>query len=132
MRKSGHPNKPARRRSVRSLLASEDVERMEVDYKGFCKALGAHIKRLRKARGWSSRDMLLIHGVHDGQWRRYERGNGMTIELLLKVAAILGVSEGDLLNGARDSASVGVSDIQARPRSKVAKKAVAKRAARKS
>ncbi len=132
MRKCLYLTEPAGSWFGGSTLSCEDFERMDVDYKGFCKALGAHIKELRKARGISNQDLRMIHNVNDGQWRRYERGGGLTIELLLKVSAILGVSAGELLDGAREPASAEVLPVQAGQQTNTVKKAVAKRAARKS
>ena len=132
MRKCLYLAKPAGSWFGGSTLSCEVFERMDADYKRFCKALGAHIKELRKARGISNWDLRATHGVNDAQWRRYERGGGLTIELLLKVAAILGVSAGELLDGAREPASAEVMDVQAGQQTNVAKKAVAKQAARKS
>ena len=72
---------------------------MDVDYKGFLGALGARIKELRKQRGWSNRDMVVVHQINDSQWRKYERGGGLTVESMLRIAALFELSLSELLNG---------------------------------
>ena len=99
---------------------------MEVDYKGFCKALGAHIKELRHQRGWSNRDMLMVHGVNDSQWRKYERGGGLTVESLLRVAALFDLSIAQLLDGLSDFPAKSVPGVQGKP-SAVSAKASARK-----
>jgi len=99
---------------------------MEIDYKGFCKALGVHIKQLRKERGWSNRDILLIHGIHDGQWRKYERGGGITVESMLRVAATFGMSLGAFLDGLKDYPIVTLPEIAAKKSKKTVSKTIPK------
>jgi transcriptional regulator with XRE-family HTH domain len=72
---------------------------MDVDYKGFLAALGVRIKEFRKDRGWTLRDMVIQHGYHDSQWRKYESGGGLTIPSLLRIAALYKVSLTKLLDG---------------------------------
>jgi transcriptional regulator with XRE-family HTH domain len=61
------------------------------------KILGANLKRLRTAKGWSQEDYAFEAGIH----RTYisiERGaRNPTIEVLVKLAAPLGVEAADLI-----------------------------------
>lgn len=91
------------------------AEQMDLEYKQFVKTLGRRIKDLRKARGYSLRDMVLQHGYNDSQWRRYERGGPMNLQSLLKIAKTFGTSLSDLLNGLGEYSEVRVHEIQKKP-----------------
>ena len=69
------------------------------EYEVFLKALGCRIRELRKARGWSQRDMVLLHGYNDSQWRKYERGGGITLQSLVKLAVLFNVHLSQMLDG---------------------------------
>lgn len=71
---------------------------MHPDSKAFFVALGKRLRELRKAKGWSVRDMVVQHGYFDAQWRNYEKGSTITIDSLLKVAGIFQLSIIELLN----------------------------------
>lgn len=58
------------------------------EYERFLKALGKRIREMRQARGWSQRDMVLLHGYNDSQWRKYERGGGITLQSLVKLSKV--------------------------------------------
>ena len=58
------------------------------EYTQFLKALGKRIKQMRRDRGWSQRDMVLKHGYNDSQWRKYERGGGITLQSLVKLSKV--------------------------------------------
>lgn len=60
----------------------------EEEYERFLKALGRRIKEMRETRGWSQRDMVLLHGYNDSQWRKYERGGGITLQSLVKLSKV--------------------------------------------
>ena len=72
---------------------------MAVDYDKFLKALGARMKELRKQRNWTQRYMDIEYGINESQLRRYERGAGMDVRSMLRVAEIFGLSLSDLVNG---------------------------------
>ncbi len=70
------------------------------DYSLYLKALGAHIRTVRKERGWTLRDMVMRHGFHLSAWQSYEAGRiGMSLFSLLRVAKALGVPPSELLRG---------------------------------
>jgi transcriptional regulator with XRE-family HTH domain len=85
---------------------------MEAEYKEFLSALGRRIKDLRKARGWSLRDMVMLHRYHDSQWRRYESGGGLTIPSLLRIAGLFEVSLSKLLDGLAEFPRKSVLEIE--------------------
>lgn len=88
------------------------ADEIDLEYKRFLKTLGGRIKEVRKARGYSLRDMVLQHGYNDSQWRRYERGGSMNLQSLLKVAKTFGTSLSDLLNGLGEYPEVSLTEIQ--------------------
>ena len=71
----------------------------DLEYEQFLKSLGARIKQLRNERGLSLRDMVIQHGYHDSQWRRYERGGAINVQSLLKIAKVFQLSLAKLLDG---------------------------------
>lgn len=91
---------------------------MDIDYKAFLLALGKRVKKFRKDRGWSLRDMVILHGYHDSQWRKYESGGGMTVPSLLRIAAIFHVSISELLDGLAESPLPNGSPIKEKPKAK--------------
>jgi transcriptional regulator with XRE-family HTH domain len=76
---------------------------MDDDYKEFLKALGARIKTIRKVRGLSLRDMVVLHGYHDSQWRKYESGGGLTVQSMLRIAKVLKLTVCELVDGLEKS-----------------------------
>ena len=62
------------------------------------KILGANLKRLRTAKGWSQEDFAFEAGIHRTYISDIERGaRNPTIEVLVKLAAPLGVEPADLI-----------------------------------
>lgn len=62
------------------------------------KTLGANLKRLRTAKGWSQEDYAFEAGIHRTYISDIERGaRNPTIEVLVKLAAPLGVEAADLI-----------------------------------
>ncbi len=62
------------------------------------KILGANLKRLRTAKGWSQEDYAFEAGIHRTYISDIERGaRNPTIEVLVKLAAPLGVEPADLI-----------------------------------
>ncbi len=62
------------------------------------KILGANLKRLRTAKGWSQEDYAFEAGIHRTYISDIERGaRNPTIEVLVKLAKPLGVEPADLI-----------------------------------
>ena len=63
-------------------------------------ALGKRIRKLRKEGGLMTlRQMEIIHGYRDSDWRRLERAGADNMALLLKVARGFEISLSTLLRG---------------------------------
>ena len=82
------------------------------DYKRFLKELGGRIKQLRHERGLSLRDMIVMHGYADSQWRRYERGGSVNVQSLLRICKAFQISLCDLLDGLGEYPSASVDEIK--------------------
>jgi hypothetical protein len=75
-------------------------ERLHYSYALLLEELGARIKKLRKERGLTLRDMVVQHGFHLTHWQAFERGKrGMALPSLLRIAEVLDVTLCDLLDG---------------------------------
>ena len=72
---------------------------MDEAYDLYLAALGARIKAARKACGLSHRDLVLKYGYNDSQWRRYERGGGLSLPSFVKLAVVLKTTPSALLDG---------------------------------
>ena len=69
------------------------VSLKELDATTELKKIGARIRDLRKAKGYTSyEDFANEHDIHRVQWGRYEKGLDMYTSTLIKVTKILGVS----------------------------------------
>lgn len=63
------------------------------------KTLGANIKRLRAAKGWSQEEYAFEAGIHRTYVSDIERGaRNPTIEVLVKLAVPLGVEPAELIS----------------------------------
>ena len=62
---------------------------LRYDYQQFREALGQRIKQLRKERGLTHRVLVTQHGFHQTQLARIERGEGISIPMLLRLAEAL-------------------------------------------
>lgn len=82
--------KPSRMSGKRSPLHPDHGE--------FFAALGRRLKELRKERGWSLHTMVAVHGYYDAQWRKYEKGGPVTVDSLLKMATMFGVTLNTLMD----------------------------------
>src|SRR5277367_103101 len=71
----------------------------EDEYSELLKCLGKRIRKLRKERGLTLRQMEIIHGRRDPDWRRLERAGADNIALLLRVARGFKISLSTLLRG---------------------------------
>ncbi len=76
-----------------------DPEELADDYEHFQKALGKRLKQLRKDRGFSLRDMTVLHGYAESQWRRMEREGVATTQSLLRIAKAFQTTVADLIDG---------------------------------
>ena len=76
-----------------------DTQNIDQDYEEFLKALAKQIKKLRNERGLTLRDMVIVHGYHDSQWRRMERDGAGGVQSLLRIAKAFGISLSVLLDG---------------------------------
>jgi len=74
-------------------------DEIELHYATFLKALGQRIRQFRKARNLSLHDMVVKHGYHDSQWRRFERGGAANMLSLIKITRAFDVSLSELLDG---------------------------------
>lgn len=73
---------------------------MHYSYKLLLEELGARIKKLRKDRGLTLRDMVVQHGFHLTHWQTFERGKrGLALPSLLRIAEVLDVTLCELLDG---------------------------------
>ena len=68
------------------------------DHGAFFAALGRRIKELRKERGWSLHHMVARHGYYQSQWQSYEKGQTVTVDSLLKMAEMFGLSLRELID----------------------------------
>ena len=72
---------------------------MDEELKEYLAALGARIKARRKECKMTMRDIMIATGSYDSQWRRYEKGGGVTLGSLLKIAIVLKTTPSILLEG---------------------------------
>ena len=72
---------------------------IEDEYPELLRALGKRIRKLRKERGLTLRQMEIISGYRDFDWRRLERTGAGNMALLLKVAHAFEISLSTLLKG---------------------------------
>ena len=79
----------------------QDTQETERDeYTRFIKALGARIRTMRKQRGWTYRDMVVLHGFHLSAWQGFETArNGLSLPSLLRVAKTFGIHPSELIAG---------------------------------
>ena len=81
------------------LMANSDPQDAErAEYASYLKALGARIRAMRKERGWTYRDMVMLHGFHLSAWQSYETGRvGISLPSLLRVAKAFSIQPSELL-----------------------------------
>jgi transcriptional regulator with XRE-family HTH domain len=85
---------------------------IEDEYEEFLIALGRRIKQLRKERGLSLRDMVVLHGYHESGWRRMERGGAGNVQSLLKIARAFQISLSVLLDGLGEYPTTSIKDVK--------------------
>ena len=74
--------------TTRAVVNTQDVTE---EYKAFLAHTAKRIKELRRQRGLTLRDMVVVHGYHDSAWRRMEREGVGTVQSLLRIAKAFGV-----------------------------------------
>jgi transcriptional regulator with XRE-family HTH domain len=84
----------------------------EYEYSELLKCLGKRIRKLRKERGLTLRQMEIIHGRRDPDWRRLERAGAGNMALLLRVARGFKISLSTLLRGLEQCAGQEDKDKQ--------------------
>ncbi len=85
----------------------------DLEYEAFQKALGRRIREFRKERKLSLRDMVVKHGYHDSQWRRFERGGPANVQSLLRISKALGTSLSILLDGLGEYSEEALDQMKA-------------------
>jgi transcriptional regulator with XRE-family HTH domain len=88
---------------------------LRYDYKEFSAALGQRIRQLRKERGLTLRALVVQHNYHLTQIQRIEKGDGLSIPTLLRLAETFQIPVEKLI------ANLGVIE-GGEPRSQSAKK----------
>jgi transcriptional regulator with XRE-family HTH domain len=88
---------------------------LRYDYKAFSAELGKKIKQLRKESGLTLRALIVQHDFHLTQIQRIERGEGISVPTLLRIAEVFQIPLDKLVEG------VGLVPI-AEPRPKPSKK----------
>lgn len=108
------------------MMATTDPQSAEKqEYTELIKALGAHIRALRKERGWTLRDMVVHHGFHLSAWQGYEAGRfGMSIPSLVRVAKALGMRPSELLAAVDEKLLGGDQDAGDAPQKRPARKRI--------
>lgn len=92
-------------------MNTQDVDQ---DYEDFLKALAKQIRKLRNERGLTLRDMVVVHGYHDSQWRRMEREGAGGIQSLLRIAKAFEISLSVLLDGLGEYPKEPLAEIEAK------------------
>ena len=89
---------------------------LRYDYKAFATELGARIRQLRKSSGLTLRALQLEHNYHLSQIQRTEKGEGISLPTLLRIAETYQVPVERLVEG------LGLISETAEARSKVGKR----------
>jgi transcriptional regulator with XRE-family HTH domain len=79
-----------------------DTQDVGEEYKAFLAHTAKRIKELRRERGLTLRDMVVVHGYHDSNWRRMEREGVGSVQGLLRIAKAFEVPLTTLTAGAED------------------------------
>ena len=92
-----------------ALLQTDDFDQ---EYEQFLKALGARIRDLRQKKELTYRDMIVLHGYHESQWRRYERTGSINLQSLLRIAKVFGTSLSGVLDGLGEYPEVSIAELK--------------------
>ena len=76
-----------------------DESMLRYDYKEFSAALGKRVKQLRKERGLTLRALVIQHGFHLTQIQRIEKGDGLSVPTLLRIAEVFQMPVEKLIAG---------------------------------
>src|SRR5207248_2498918 len=76
-----------------------DESMLRYDYKEFSAALGKRVKQLRKERGLTLRALIIQHGFHLTQIQRIEKGDGLSVPTLLRIAEVFQMPVEKLIAG---------------------------------
>lgn len=82
------------------------------EFRAFLKALGARIRKVRKAKNFDMRYIMITSGYYDAQWRKYETGGSLNLQSLLKIALTLDVPLSELLDGLGQWPRLSVEEIE--------------------
>ena len=88
---------------------------LRYDYKKFSAELGKRVKQLRKERGLTLRDLIVKFDFHLTQIQRIEKGDGLSVPTLLRIAEVFEIPIEKLVAG------LGKADVP-ESRSKSSKK----------
>ena len=77
----------------------ESIPPVRCDYKLFSVELGKRILQLRKESGRTLRALIVQHGFHLTQIQRLEKGTGISVPMLLRIAQTFQVPLEDLVAG---------------------------------
>lgn len=90
-----------RKCSIREMVKSTNPESVPLryDYGAFSVELGKRIRKLRKESGLTFRALIVQHGFHVTQIQRIEKGDGISVPLLLRIAQAFQVPVEDLVAG---------------------------------
>jgi transcriptional regulator with XRE-family HTH domain len=72
---------------------------LRYDYKEFSAALGKRVKQMRKERGLTLRALVVQHGFHLTQIQRIEKGDGLSVPTLLRIAEVFQIPLEKLIDG---------------------------------
>ena len=72
---------------------------LRYDYKEFSAALGKRVKQLRKERKLTLRALVVQYGFHLTQIQRIEKGDGLSVPTLLRIAEVFQIPVGELVEG---------------------------------
>ncbi len=72
---------------------------LRYNYEQFSAALGERVKQIRKERGLTHRALVTDHGLHLTQIHRIERGEGISLQTLLRFCEVYEVRVEELLAG---------------------------------
>jgi transcriptional regulator with XRE-family HTH domain len=72
---------------------------LRYDYKEFSAALGKRVKQMRKERGLTLRALVVQHGFHLTQIQRIEKGDGVSVPTLLRIAEVFQIPLEKLIDG---------------------------------
>ena len=72
---------------------------MPYSYEKFLIELGTRIRQARKDRGWTMRDMIVLHGFHLSQWQNFEKGKAISVPSLLRICDVYAIDLEELVQG---------------------------------